>query len=163
MKLAEALAARKDIVSRISESTEDSATDILVRDEDDPRASDVDPYEFLESLQAKYDEAARLSIAINETNNVTHIEYLSGTYSLMEAIAMRECLRLKARAIGNIINHVSRLVKTDYYSRRQKDTVRSVSLVPLSDLRNLKNSLEADLRRLDSAIQTANWTVDLLE
>lgn len=160
MKLAEALAARKDAFTNTREDFDSRYFETLIYEEGDP-ADDESAYAFLDRLDEKYDEIANLSVAINRTNNEHAIEFDGASLTVMEAVCLRAALFSKTHAFNRILEGIASHCNKRGY--RSKDDVRYFTVISMSELRDRKNRYEAELRRLDTAIQSANWTVDLLE
>jgi hypothetical protein len=169
MLLAEALAARKDAITRIDD-LRGRLTSAALRYEDQERAGD-DPADVVARLGATLDRFESLTVRINRTNNATRLTFDERDLSLMEAIALRERLVLEAKARRGAVEAVEAATGAGGTSRsrgwlgtrRTKDDVREVPTVDLAAERRAADRLSEAVRRLDLALQQRNWTTELLE
>lgn len=164
MKIAEALARRRDLTNSLAQEFTERAIDRLTyedgeeRNQEDARAVFSELYESLLEVQ-------RLSVRINLTNNAHVFQWDGADISLMQAIAARDTLARKIAALRALIGEIETAIgsgKRSYYNRRSKDDVRIHPVIPLSEIRKQLDGDQASLRRLDTEIQKANWSLDLL-
>jgi hypothetical protein len=91
---------------------------------------------------------------INRTNIQTTIE--TGM-TLTEALAQRDVLRLRYCILKSAADTASQ--RSNRYSLSE---IRNVALVDVGALRQQTDSLAQQHRELDTAIQAANWSTDLV-
>jgi hypothetical protein len=151
MKLAEALVLRADIQRRVEQLRERLKLSVLVQEGDQPPE---DPQLLLAELDRLLTQLTGLIADINRTNSQTPL----GTYaSLTQALAQRDGLKLRYSVLKSLADVASRRV--DHYSRSE---IRSVATVDVAGLRQQTDRLAQSFRELDTAIQGANWTTELL-
>lgn len=154
MKLSEALVLRKQLNQQI-ESLWQRFNANLHRAEDEPTTDD-DPTVILTQIQDALNKLEAVTIAINETNNITHVEVeneFEGT--IMRAIAHRDALNRQIKGLDAAIGSVS------YRHRRTKEDIKMILMIPVATLRDQRDRLAAMYRRLDSALQAANWNTEV--
>lgn len=151
MKLAEALVLRADSQRRIEQLRERLKFSALVQEGDRPPE---DPQTLLAELDRLLTQLAVLIAHINRTNSQTPL----GNYrSLTEALAQRDVLKLRYSVLKSVADAASRRI--DHYSRSE---IRNVATIDVALLRQQTDRLAQQFRELDTAIQGANWTTDLL-
>jgi hypothetical protein len=153
MKLAEALAERKALMTKTAELAERMRANVLVHEGDTPAEQVVE-------LRAAYDAAvgalAALVKAINRTNVVTRLE--DGRI-LAEAITDRDMLQLRHRALDALADATT----TRLPNRYARAELRTLVTVEVPALRRDVDALAREVRALDTRIQAANWATDLIE
>jgi len=152
MKLAEALARRADIQTRINEVRQRLVKSARVQEGEQPPE---DPQELLGQLDQLIGELAPLVIRINRTNMTAT---LPGGQSLMEALAQRDALQLRYRTLDAVAD-----AATETISRYSRSEIKTVATVNVSALRKQLDEIARQRRELDTRVQEANWTIDLLE
>lgn len=171
MRLAEALAQRKDKANSITRDFAENALDVMTFEDDGehlgpnlgptPDAAQA----VLDDISATAEEIARLSININYVNNAVSIDGEWGIMPLMEAICRRDALAREIAALNGLIQSVESAVGAGrsrrYGYSRGKDDITIKPVIPLSVLRDHRDSKSAALRRLDIEIQKVNWTEDI--
>jgi hypothetical protein len=90
---------------------------------------------------------------INRTNCETRTD--SGT--LTELLAKRDCLKMRVRTYQDFLSAASNLTR-----RTTRSEIKILSAVPVPEYRKRADALSRQLREVDSVIQGANWTTELL-
>lgn len=151
MKLAEALAERADLEKRIVELRVRLAQSARIQEGDQPPE---DVAALLTELAQLLGEQTTLFKRINRTNIATHLDE---EYTLMEALAERQLAARHADFLNDLIMHA--LSQEFRYTRTE---IRYVTTLDVPAVRNSIEHLAQRQRHLDTAIQAANWTTDLL-
>lgn len=156
--IAEALAQRKDLLNE----SNDLQTRIVanaVRYEDDDEGDQEDPKELIMRLDVVQAEARKLTVTINEVNNVTRFNFDGENLSLMEAIALRESLLARQRAYKVL----AETGKNPYrgYGARTKDEIKQVVKIDTKEMRKRADDAASKVRRLDMEIQKVNWATEI--
>jgi len=152
MKLAEALALRADIQKRISglgDRVEESAK---VQEGEQPPEN---PEELLAQLDELFGQLGSLIARINRTNLSATLA--NGT-TLTDALARRDVLALRYRTLDAIADAAAE--KQSRYSRSE---IKMVPTLNVSALRKQLDEIAQQRRELETTLQAANWTVDLIE
>ena len=149
MKLAEALNQRADIQRKIGQLRERIANNVKVQEGDQPAEK---PEDLFAELDQALRDLKRLIIRINHTNQVTKWE----GKTLTELIAEKDVLSMQISAFRAALDAAN--VRSDRYSRNEIKFVRTIDV---NELQQYVDRLSADLRKLDSKLQQANWTTDL--
>jgi hypothetical protein len=151
MKLAEALAERHDTQVRAEELLRRACDNALTQEGDDPSE---DPATLLAEAERAQDRIVELVERVNRTNSSTTVEGVTLTSLLAQrdgALARRRLLEAVASA-GNR-GAGSRYLRTE---------LRMESRVDVSDLRKRADQAAKRYRELDTLIQQANWSTELL-
>ena len=150
MKLAEALAQRADMSTKMSQLAARIEQNVLVQEGEQPAE---DPL----ALLAEHDRLATklhdLIVRINTTNLEVGIV---GHENMTDALAHRDVLRLQVRLRQNVAQRAS-----TRFDRTTRSELRYVSIIDVPQLRTEADNLSAQLRELDTRIQEANWLNDL--
>jgi hypothetical protein len=153
MKLAEALAERKSLATRVSDLTVRLRTNALVQEGDTPA-------EQPDALRAELSETiVRLGVlvkAINRTNVATRLE---DGRTIAEAITDRDMLQLRRTALEALTSAAAYRVS----ARATRTELRTLATVDVGALRREVDDLARQSRELDVRIQAANWATDLIE
>ena len=152
MKLAEALALRADIQKRISglgDRVEESAK---VQEGEQPPEN---PEELLAQLDTLFAQLEGLIARINRTNLSATLA--NGT-TLTDALARRDVLALRYRTLDAIADAAAE--KQSRYSRSE---IKMVATLNVGALRKQLDEIAQQRRELETLLQAANWTVDLIE
>ena len=150
MKLAEALIERADLQKRLDQLEERLSTNALVQEGEEPAEDPVSLLAELETLSASLED---LITRINLTNaSVT----VNGR-TLTALIAKRDVLTKKIRITRRFLNTAS---QTGMRSRGSEIILKST--VPVREMQKTLDELSKFLRETDTAIQSANWSNDLL-
>jgi Family of unknown function (DUF6847) len=152
MKLAEALALRADVQKRVEQMRERLRMSALVQEGDQPPE---DPHALLEELERMLVDLTGLIARINRTNLATQ---LPDSTSLTDALARRDTLALRQSVLKAVADAAS--ARFDRYTRSE---IRRVATVDVAALRRQLDEVAKQRRELDTAIQAANWTTELVE
>ncbi|MET8977922.1 DIP1984 family protein [Streptomyces sp. NPDC004539] len=155
MKLAEALAERAEATRRLEQLRARIVTNARYQEGEVPPE---DAAELLGQAAEVLDTLETLIRRINRTNAT--VEFGSGT--LTDALARRDVLRMRHSVITAAADAAAG--SDDYGSGRQlRSELRVLSALPVKELRAQADGLARDIREVDTGIQQANWTVDLLD
>lgn len=152
MRLAEALVLRADVRKRIEQVRERLKLSALVQEGDEPPE---DPQELLDELRHLLEELTSLVRRINRTNLQTA---LADGRSLTDALAERDTLSLEHNVLQTTAEAAS--PKMDRLARAE---IRKVPTLKVATLRKQVDEVARRRRELDTRIQAANWTTDLLD
>ncbi|MFV9506780.1 MAG: DIP1984 family protein [Oscillochloridaceae bacterium umkhey_bin13] len=151
MKLAEALVERKAAQQKLAELNERLQRVAVVQEGERPAEEPA-------ALLAELDEVAarleRLILAINQTNGQAT---LADGRTLTAAIARRDVLRMRQGATDALL----RSVGSPQFRARGAE-IKFVPTVAVPDLQTRRDALAKEYRELDTAIQAANWAIDLV-
>ncbi|MBR1575736.1 MAG: DIP1984 family protein [Bacteroidales bacterium] len=150
MKLAEALNRRADLQRRIAQIRERLANNVKVQEGDQPAEQ---PSALFAELDATLAELESLIVQINRTNQETQWE----GRSLTEMIAAKDTLSLHLSVLQGALEAAN--VRSDRFSRNEIKFVRTVDVTALQ---KQVDALSKAIRELDTSLQQANWTTDLL-
>ena len=150
MKLATALSERADLQRRISELEKRLINDAKVQEGEKPAE---DPQELLKELDACISRLEELIARINKTNNETK----SGSATISDLIAKRDCLKERIRVMRDFLDASSEKV-----NRYAKAEIRILSTVSVSELQKTVDEYSKQLRETDELIQGLNWTTELI-
>ena len=151
MKLANALAQRSELQTRIHQLRVRLNNNALVQEGEVPAE---DPQELLQELERDYVNLENLIARINRTNNETK---LTDGRTLTELLARRDCLTGKLEILRQFLDSASARVQ-----RHSVGEIKIVSTVHVRDMQKQVDQLSAELRQLDETIQEKNWTTELL-
>lgn len=192
MKLAEALAKRNELKAQIQEvrGAAFASNTIQVRAIDDqpvtpPEADTLTGLTQMDALQAQFRD---LVVAINRTNNTAQVPDTGLT--VMEAIAQREYLQAQATNYKQLMTYARSygvsggkpdLLKiqstleeriaakekgidvTDLVTQRREAMIYNKTIVSYNEAQKRSNEFAKQARDLDSKLQQANWTIDLVQ
>ena len=117
------------------------------------------PPENPETLFAELDRLfAQLTALIGQINRTNLTATLPSGNTLTEALAQRDVLRLRISVLQGAAETASGTVNR--YSRTE---IRRVPTVDVGALRQRTDRLSQECRALDTTIQAANWSMDLIE
>lgn len=150
MKLAEALYERAALQKQIHELGGRLCSCSQVQEGETPPE---DPKKLLAELEESFTRLEELVGRINHTNSVTTID----GDTLTTLLARRDCLAKRIRVYGDFLSSAS----TRSF-RVTKSELRTVPTVSVAEYRKVMDQNAEKLRKLDIAIQNANWTTDLL-
>lgn len=152
MKLAEALVERKAAQQKLAELNERLQRVAVVQEGEQPSEQPA-------ALLAELDEVATrlegLIVAINRTNGQAA---LSDGRTFTAAIARRDVLRMRQ----GVLDALLRSVGSPQYRARSAE-IKFVPTVAVPELQRQRDALAKEYRELDTAIQAANWAVELVE
>jgi hypothetical protein len=149
MKLAEALAIRKDTQKRIEQLKSRILNNVRVQEGDEPSES---PSELMKELDSCLNELQSLVYLINKTNMHT----VSDGKTLTQLMAEKDILGMRVNALRDVFNKASE--SQDRYSRSEIKMVTTIDIKPLG--RQI-DKLSKELRELDIKIQGLNFITDL--
>lgn len=149
MKLAEALAIRKDTQKRIEQLKSRILNNVRVQEGDDPSEN---PLELIKELDSSLNQLQKLVYLINKTNMLTVCE----GKTLTQLMAEKDVLAMRINALRDIFDKASE--SQDRYSRSEIKMVTTIEIKPLG---NQIDKLSKELRELDIKIQGLNFTTDL--
>lgn len=151
MKLAEALAERAALSTRLSLLAQRAAQHARVQ-EGEP------PVEDPTALLAEHDRvAAQLTDLIARINRTNLQATLADGTTLTDALARRDVLRLRVQAHTQVAD--AGAARADRYSASE---IRYVAAVDVAAVRAQADALSQEWRELDIRIQEANWAHDLI-
>ena len=151
MKLAEALSIRKDLQKRIEQLKSRLLNNVKVQEGDEPAEK---PVELMVELDRCLVQLQELIYKINVTNLNTKYE----GRTLTEMMAERDVLKIRIQTLRDVFQNASQM--QDRYSRTE---IKMVTMVDVKALGQQLDQLSAELRKLDVAIQTMNFTTELNE
>jgi len=152
MKLAEALVLRADLQKRVEQLRERLQQNALVQEGEQPAEN---PQELLAELERLIMELTGIIRRINRTN----VSAQTGAgMTLTDALARRDTLTLQYSIINSLADTAAQRV-----SRYRPTEIRSIATVDVAALRRSLDTLAQQRRELETAIQAANWTIDLVE
>ena len=151
MKLAEALSIRKDLQKRIEQLKSRLLNNVKVQEGDEPAEK---PVELMVELDRCLVQLQELIYKINVTNLNTKYE----GRTLTEMMAERDVLKIRIQTLRDVFQNASQM--QDRYSRTE---IKMVTTVDVKKLGQQLDQLSAELRKLDVAIQTVNFTTELNE
>ena len=149
MKLAVALAIRKDTQKRIEQLKSRILNNVRVQEGDEPSES---PSELMKELDSCLNELQTLVYLINKTNMHT----VSEGKTLTQLMAEKDILGMRVNALRDVFNKASE--SQDRYSRSEIKMVTTIDIKPLG--RQI-DKLSKELRELDIKIQGLNFITDL--
>lgn len=153
MKLAEALARRADVQKRLEQMRGRLVASALVQEGEEPPE---EPGGLLAEAAVSLEELEGLVRRINRTNLSATLA--DGETTLTAALARRDSLALRQSLLGSLVGAASERVP-----RYGRNEIRILPTVEVAPLRRRMDDLARERRELDTAIQQANWTVDLAE
>jgi len=150
MKLAEALQERADLNRKIDQLRERLSNNVVVQEGE---TTPEDPNELLRELNAAIERLEELMAHINKTNCETEDE---GT-SLMELIARRDALQLRARCYRDVVSGASGVAH-----RAARTEIKILPAVDVKKIQKQADGIAQELRKTDNRIQELNWKTELL-
>lgn len=151
MKLAEALAERAALTTRLNQLSQRAAQHARVQEGEPPVE---DPAALLAEHDRVSGELAALIARINRTN--LQATLADGT-TLTDALALRDVLRLRVQAYTQTAD--AGAARADRYSQSE---IRYVAAIDVAAVRATADALSQQWRELDIRIQEANWQSDLI-
>ena len=153
MKLAEALAIRKDTQKRIEQLKSRILNNVRVQEGDSPSE---EPKELMKEMDACLKTLFALIFKINKTNMNT----ISEGRTITEMMAERDILSMRITSLREIFNKASE--SQERYSRSEIE-IKMVTTIDIKPLSKKIDDLSKQLRELDMKIQTLNFTTELME
>ena len=151
VKLAEALVLRADTQKRIEQLRERLKASVLVQEGEEPPENPQELFAELERLLAQVTDLIK---RINQTNLQAT---LAGGKTLTDALADRDSLTLYHKILESTV-----VAATPQFDRMGRAEIRKIPTVKVGDLRRLMDETARQRRELDTSIQAANWTTELL-
>jgi len=151
MKLAEALALRAEMKTKISNIHGRLNNNAKVQEGEKPAEN---PYALIEELNSVSDEMEKLIKNINYTNCMT----VENGVSLTDMIAEKDVLQKKISVLKNFLSNAGAVV-----NRYSNTEIKIYSTVDVVELQKKVDAMSKHLRELDMNIQRINWTADLIE
>ena len=152
MKIAEALIMRADCQKRIEQLRSRLVNSAKVQEGEEPPEN---PQTLLVELEATVNELTTLIKKINRTNSQTILE---DNLTVSDALAKRDTLSLKRGVYDSLLDAASS--QRNRYSRSE---IKFVSTVNVVEIQQQVDRLARDYRLLDTKIQQANWTTELVD
>lgn len=152
MKLAEALVERKAAQTKISELNERLQRVVLVQEGEQPAEQ---PTALLQELNEVVQRLELLIVAINRTNVQAQ---LPDGRTIMAAIAQRDVIRMQL----GVLDALMRSAGSPQFRTRGSE-IKFVVTLDIAQLQRERDRLAKQYRELDTAIQAANWSTDLVE
>lgn len=152
MKLAEGLVLRKDVHKRIDQMRERLKASALVQEGEEPPE---DPQALMAELERLLEQFTRLIQQINRTN-LTAV--LPDGRTLTNALAERDTLALYFAVL-----ETTATAATPKFERMNRSEIKKVATIKVADLRRQMDDVARQRRELDTLIQSANWTTELME
>ncbi|MBR3494631.1 MAG: DIP1984 family protein [Clostridia bacterium] len=149
MKLAEALQLRSDLMHRLQQLDDRLSDSAKVQEGLEPPEN---PEELLQEQDQCYAELESLIARINLTNSRTRVE----GKTLTELLARRDILAKRIESLRSVCS-----AALDLSMRQTRTEIRWIATVDVRGLRKQIDQMSAELRTLDTAIQSANWRIEL--
>jgi len=156
MKLAEALAERKTLQDKLTRLRARLVANARVQEGDQPA-------ERPEALLGEAnDTAAALEILIVRINRTNIAAELPGEplLTIMEAVARRDTLRVRLTALSELVAAAQPGPQRFALTRSE---IRSRPTVDVAGLQQQVDTQAREIRELDTRLQAANWTIELVE
>ena len=153
MKLAEALAERAAMKTKMAMLSERLQNNAVVYEDEKPRE---DPKRLLEELNILTGRYEELVCAINTANTVTKA---SNGETLVRLLARRDALTNKVSVLNAVMNSADSDMKRSY--RPKKDDLAEVVTIDIPSLRKEADDLAKTVRETDALIQAANWNTEI--
>lgn len=154
MKLAEALKLRADNQVFINELRGRLQRSAVTQEGSQPLE---DVGELLHVVNSAVNAQVDLITRINLTNAAT---VLANGMTMTEALARRELVMRQRGIYEFLIAHTSNALQQ---FRGRSTELRAVSFVDVPAIQKLVDGMAVELRHLDSTIQQANWSIDLMD
>ena len=151
MKLAEALAIRKDTQKKIEQLRSRLVNNVRVQEGDEPSE---EPAELMSELSGCLGRLQTLIFQINRTNMLTE----DGGKTLTELMSEKDVLTLRISALREVFNKASE--SQDRYSRSE---IKVITTIDVRALGRQVDEYSKQLRELDIRIQGLNFSTDLIE
>ena len=152
MKIAEALQERADLNKRIEQLRWRLERNATVQEGERPAE---DPAELIEELDASLERLEKLTACINLTNAAAKPE---GAEDITRLIAKRDALMTKLSVYRDLVSEASNIT-----SRATRSEIKILSTVDVRRLQKKIDDMSRNLRETENRIQSANWTIELVE
>lgn len=153
MKLAEVLAARKDIKQSLDDLRTRMCSNVTVQ-EGDTAAEDVE--RLFDVYRSKAERLTELTTRIYQVNNLATLEFEGRELTVAEALALKEELAELHGAANAIVAHAA---ARPY--RLAHAEIKQVKTVNVAEWQRRRDDAAKRLRQLDVTIQAANWATDV--
>lgn len=153
MKIAEALSERADIQTRLADLERRIKQNAVIQEGEKPAEP---PYPLIAESEHLLRRLEWLMRALNYTNARTPMPTFGGT--LTDAIAARDIAGRRHRFYRALADEG--VVQKHRYSNSE---LKSVSTLDVQRLRSAADDAARTYRELDVALQSVNWTTDLLD
>ncbi len=150
MKLAEALNERADLQKRIEQLKNRLANNAKVQEGEKPNE---EPEELLAELDSCCTRLEELIIRINHTNSVSEV----GGETISTVIAKKDVLTLRISVLRGLLDAAS-----TNFRRMSGSEVKIFPTVNVRQKQKEVDELSKQLRELDTKLQGANWSIDLI-
>ncbi len=157
MKLAEALVQRADAQKRLEQLKARAVACARYQEGTEPLE---DAAAIHGEARAVVDEIEGLVRRINRTNAAVELE---PGMTITDAIARRDALAARRKLAVAIADAAVGGDEFGGWGRRTHSELRSLTDLPVKDLRREADQLARDYRELDTRLQAANWTTELLD
>ena len=154
MRLAEALSLRGDLQKRVAQLRERIHANVRYQEGEEPSENAT---QLIAEAGETIDRLQSLIAAINLTNASL---VLTDGRSMTSALAARDMLKLRHSVLSSAAQ--SAISGADYH-RQMRSELRQIVAIDVPALRKEIDDVAAALRELDSYIQEANWTSELVE
>ena len=151
MKLAEALAERAEIQTRLDQLQERAVAGARIQEGD---TADEDPQALVQEVEALLARLQELMTRINVTNTQTAFD---ASRSITDAIAERDVLTRRVAFFQRLAD--AGAARQDRYSRSE---VKYVATINVAETRAKADAAAKQRRDLDMRLQQLNWTTDLV-
>lgn len=151
MKLAEALAERKALDARFTSIENRLKANVLIQEGDAVRE---DPEKLFGLLHQTAADLRAVMVRIARTNQATVVD----GRSLADWIAERDVSLRRFNVLSGVVRKASERI-----DRRSADDIRILTTIDVVERKQAADRLAARIREIDSRIQSANWTTELLE
>jgi hypothetical protein len=156
MKLAEALTERKALQERLARLRARLVANARVQEGDVPAEQ---PEVLLTEIEEAASALERLIVRINLTNVAAAVTD-EPRLTLMEAVARRDMLKLRFAALAELVASAQPNPRAFAVTRSE---IRSRPTVDVAETQKRLDALAREIRELDTQLQAANWTVELVE
>lgn len=157
MKLAEALAQRSDAQKRLEQLKARAVACARYQEGEEPLEN---PAELHAEARGVVDEIEALVRRINRTNAATELE---AGLTITDAIARRDALGARRRLATAVADAAVGHDDLGGWGRRTRSELRHVTDLPVPELRREADDLAREYRELDTRLQAANWTTELVD
>ncbi len=163
MKIGEALNRRKYLMNHIPQIVSQLQKCITVEKDAVLNKAEATAPELYAALFSESEELRSLIVRINLTNNITVLPGGKDGMTVMVAISMREYLKGMHDRLVALSAHVRPRTEKDRYGTSTEKTVYVVAEgIHPANIKEQINNTARDWRAIDTALQQANWTVDLV-
>ena len=152
MKLAEALVLRADSQKRLEQLKFRLVRSAKVQEGDEPAEN---PARLLAELEEVAKQLTELIRRINRTNSDSK---LPDGATLSDALATRDVLLKRRGVYAELANAAA--IGQERYSRSE---VKFKSTVSVSEMQSQVDALSREYREVDSRVQEANWSIELVD